>query len=176
MKHNPREISLLAKSFLDVNDVAVHVISESIGAEWLKRQKQAEHLDNLHIFNFQRFEAMSDVLGSGDVLIAILEADAGVFSVPSKVLTYLCAQRPLLLSVPPENLAARIVKENELGVVVPPGQDEEFIEAANELYKNPLLRWQYAQNARRYAEENFDIEKIASRFLKIIKSQLEKEL
>ncbi|MCJ7532457.1 MAG: glycosyltransferase, partial [Anaerolineales bacterium] len=138
------------------------------GAEWLNRQKDAERLDNLQILNYQPFEMMSELLGSGDVLVAILEADAGVYSVPSKVLSYLCAQRPVLLSVPSENLAARIVKENELGVVVPPGNDEEFIEAANELYKNPLLRWQYAQNAHRYAEQNFDIEKIAVKFLKII--------
>ena len=168
MKHNPKVFSLLVKSFLDVKAVAVCVISEGVGAEWLKQQKEVEHLNNLDILNYQPFDTMSDVLGSGDVLIAILEKDAGVFSVPSKVLTYLCSQRPLLLSVPSENLAARIVKENELGVVVPPGNDEEFIEAANKLHKNPSLRWQYAQNARRYAEENFDIEKIAVKFLKII--------
>ncbi len=169
MKHNPAVLSRLAGSFLNNQDVVVYVISETIGAEWLKQQKEAEHLDNLEILNYQPFEVMSDVLASGDVLVAILEADAGRFSVPSKILTYMCSQRPLLLSVPPENLAARLVKENLLGMVIPPGKDEEFAAAAHELHKNAHLRGQYAQNARRYAEQNFKIEEITDQFLKTIR-------
>jgi glycosyltransferase involved in cell wall biosynthesis len=168
MKKNPALLILLANSFRDTKDVTVFVVSESKGAVWLKRQKKESDLHNLYILNYQPLEAMSDILGYGDVIVAILGTDAGVYSVPYKIFTYICSLRPLLLSVPPESLVARIVKENKLGVVVPPGQDERFIEAARELYENSSLRYRYAQNARRYAEQNFDIEKIAVKFLKII--------
>ena len=168
MKHNPAVLARLAGSFSDDPDVSVVVVSETIGARWLEQQKEAGGLDNLHILNYQPFEEMSEVLSSGDVLVAILEADAGKFSVPSKILSYMCAQRPLLLSMPPENLAARLVKENQLGIVVPPGKSEEFVAAAHELRRNASLRAEYAQNARRFAEQAFKIEEIADRFLQII--------
>ena len=35
--------------------------------------------------------------------------EAGAFSVPSKTLTYLCAARPILAAVPPQNAAAHLV-------------------------------------------------------------------
>ena len=67
------------------------------------------------------------------MLVAILEADAGVFSVPSKVLSYLCAGRPLLLAVPKENLAAKIVVECGAGLVVEPSDLAGFCAAARQV-------------------------------------------
>ena len=64
----------------------------------------------LMLLPFQPYEVLPEVLASADVLIAILEPDAGVFSVPSKVLSYHCAGRPILAAIPAENLAARIIE------------------------------------------------------------------
>ena len=82
---------------------------------------------------FSRSTVLPDVLGSADVLVAILEADAGVFSVPSKVLSYFCAGRPVLLAVPRENLAAKIVVESGAGLVVEPSDVAGFCRAAQQL-------------------------------------------
>jgi glycosyltransferase involved in cell wall biosynthesis len=91
-----------------------------------------------------------------------------VFSVPSKVLTYLCAQRPLLLAVPLENLAAKIVADNEAGYVLLPGDADGFLERADQLMQDTDLRGRLARNARNYAEANFDIQKIGDQFENII--------
>jgi len=105
---------------------------------------------------------------TADVLFAVLEADAGVFSVPSKVLSYLCAQRPLLLSVPLDNLASRIVKGNDAGLVVDPSDISKFIDSANMLFGDNSLRSKLAQNGRKYAIENFNIDEISDKFELII--------
>ena len=86
---------------------------------------------------------------------------------PSKVLTYHCAGRPLLLSVPKENLSARLVEGLETGIVVPPNENERFLDAVKRLIGNGNLRQKYGKNARRYAENTFDIEKITDKFEKI---------
>ena len=90
-KHNPDALVRLAQHYKQEPKTKVVVISEGLGAQWLKEQKNQLGLDNLILMNFQPFDQMSEVLGAADVLIALLEADAGVYSVPSKVLTYLCA-------------------------------------------------------------------------------------
>lgn len=169
MKHNPDLIIQLSKQFLSTTeDVRVIVISEGLGADWIKKQKKEQHLGNLIILPYQPYACLPDVLGSADVLLAILEPDAGFFSVPSKVLSYLCTQRPLLLAVPLENLAARVVRQNEAGFVVIPNDIEGFINKAVALYENSELCKTFARNGRQYAEKQFDIDKITTRFEEII--------
>ena len=170
MKHNPALILELAKRNADNPDVRVVVISEGIGAEWLKSESAAARLSNLVILPYQPFPDLPSVLASGDVLVGILEAEAGLFSVPSKTLSYLCAGRPLLLAMPPENLAARITSDQEAGLVSAPDDIPGFLENANKLHQSPGLRAKMARNARAYAEETFPIGKTAAVFDQILAS------
>ncbi|MBY0359188.1 MAG: glycosyltransferase family 4 protein [Candidatus Obscuribacterales bacterium] len=165
LKHNPELLVRLAQHFPKQPQVKIVVISQGLGADWLKKQKEELGLDNLLLLDFQPFALMPQVLATADVLISILEPEASSYSVPSKVLSYLCAQRPLLLSMPKNNLAAKIVLENKAGLVAETG--EEFIAQAQELFTNPQMHWQIANNARAYAERTFDITKIGSCFSEI---------
>ena len=174
MKHNPALLVELAQQFIEQPDVRVVVISEGIGADWLQTQQSELQLNNLILLDYQPFAELPNVLGMADVLVAILEPDAGVFSVPSKVLSYLCAKRPLLLAVPQENLAARIVIENEAGLVVDPDDAGGFLENATTLFADGALRDRLSKNGRTYAEAHFDIKKISNQFEKIIISATEK--
>ncbi|WP_022854406.1 glycosyltransferase family 4 protein [Thermodesulfatator atlanticus] len=172
IKHNPELLLKLAEAFKENKRIKVVVISEGLGAEWLKEKKKEKSLDNLFIMKFQPFEVLPQVLASADVLVAILEADAGIFSVPSKVLTYHCVGRPLLLAVPQENLAAKIIRKYNTGITVDPRDIHAFVNAARRLLENKTLRSKLGINARKYAEEHFNIEKITDKFEWIIKDVL----
>lgn len=164
MKHNPDLLRRLAVRFRDDAGVRVVVISEGPGADWLRERKGAEKLGNLELLPFQPFEDMPDALAAADVLVAVLEADAGVFSVPSKVLTYHCAGKPILAAIPSANLAARIIAKERTGICVEPADFMGFLEAAAALRQDRPLCRQCGSAARAYAENNFDITKIAGRF------------
>jgi glycosyltransferase involved in cell wall biosynthesis len=171
LKHNPDLLVHLAMNFANRDDVRVVVISEGLGADYLAGQKQSLNLANLILLPFQAFEDMPDVLASADVLISILEKEAGIFAVPSKVLTYLCAARPLLLAIPEQNLAARIVRENGAGLSAAPDDPEAFAAAARHLVAYPALRADMAQRARAYAERTFDVQAIATKFENFLTAQ-----
>lgn len=164
MKHNPDLLLRLALRARSRPDVRVVVVSQGLGADWLAERKAAQGVDNLVLLPFQPFEELPDVLGAADVLLALLEPDAGVFSVPSKVLTYLCAARPVLLAVPPENLAAQIVQREGAGRVVAPDDTAGFVAAAEALLDDPDARTAAGRRARAYAEQAFDIDAITDRF------------
>ncbi|NNF58691.1 MAG: glycosyltransferase family 4 protein [Rhodothermaceae bacterium] len=168
MKHNPDLLLRLAERWRGDDSVRVVVITEGPGAEWLRAQKAKTGLETLLLLPYQPFEELPDVFGAADVLVAILEPDAGVFSVPSKVLTYLCAGRALLLAVPPENLAARIVTRSASGVVVPPTAPTAFVHEAAKLLADEPRRLEAGIRARAYAETTFEIERIAERFEEIL--------
>jgi colanic acid biosynthesis glycosyl transferase WcaI len=164
LKHDPAGIATLARAFADRPDVVFAVVSQGPGADWLAAAKARGGLDNLTLLPFQPYERFSEVLASAAVVLAVIEPDAGIFSVPSKVLSYLAAARPILLSVPPENLAARTVLRAEAGLVVPPGDGPGLARGLGRLLDDDVLRRQLGRNARIHAERTFDIERIADRF------------
>ena len=110
------------------------------------------------------------MLGSGDVLLVLLEPDAGVFSVPSKVLTYHCAGRPILGALPHDNLAARIIGDNGSGLVVEPGDRTVSSRLRRRSSTIQQRRRAMAEAARDYAERTFDIDRITDEFDRILRS------
>lgn len=168
LKHNPRVFIQLAKHFLPIRDVVIVVISDGPGSDWLRTEQQNQALHNLLILPFQPYEELPYALASADVLLSVLDTQAGTYSVPSKVLTYFCSGRPVLLSAPLDNLAARIVQKQEAGLVAPTENIDLFCKYAEELHHCIELRRSYGENARAYAESNFDINTIGTRFLECI--------
>jgi glycosyltransferase involved in cell wall biosynthesis len=167
-KHNPILFLKLAQSLLSDNSCCVVVNSEGPAADWLRDKASAEGLVNLIVNPFQPYSDMSDVLGTADVLISILESSAGAFSIPSKVLSYHCAARPMLLAVPSTNLASRIVCQERTGLVVDPSNLDEFVQAAIRLRALPSERIAMSERARAYAEKTFNIDTISEKFCEII--------
>jgi colanic acid biosynthesis glycosyl transferase WcaI len=168
VKHNPELLLRLAHDFRDDDDVRVVVISEGVGADFLADAAVDEKLSNLVVLGFQPYERLPEVLATADVLVGILEVDAGAFAIPSKVLTYLCAERAVLGAIPSENLAAKTIGQSRGGVVVDPGSPQALVDAARRLLDDGAWRKRCGKNARAYAEAAFDIEKVADRFAVIL--------
>jgi glycosyltransferase involved in cell wall biosynthesis len=168
IKHNPELLLRLARHFRAEPDVRVVVVSEGAGADVLANAVAEERLTNLVLLGFQPYERLPEVLASGDVLVAILEPEAGVYAIPSKVLTYLCAGRPLLAAIPAENLAAKTVVRSGAGVAVDPREPGPFIAAAGGLLNNSVGRRRHGDSARAYAEATFDIGEVGDRFEEIL--------
>jgi len=164
LKHNPGLLLALAKAHREDPRVIVVVISEGLGADWLRKAAAEAGLQNLRFLPFQPFERMSEVLASADVLVAMLEESAGVFSVPSKILTYLCAGRPVLLAAPPGNQAVTLIAGAQAGIVCAAADEVKFLDAARALLGDDRARAQMGGSARRYAEREFDVARIAQRF------------
>jgi glycosyltransferase involved in cell wall biosynthesis len=169
MKHNPGLLLALARACRTRPGVRVVVASEGPGADWLRARVAEERLDNLEVLGFQPFAVLPAMLASADVLLAVLEEEAGVFSVPSKVMSYLCAGRPIVAAVPSSNLAARLLGAVGAGAVVRPGDEAGFVGAALGLLDAPNARTMAGLRGRRYAEETFAIDRIAGRFEEVLR-------
>jgi glycosyltransferase involved in cell wall biosynthesis len=172
LKHNPSILSAAAGYFREHKEVVFIVISEGLGADFLQKEKEKQQLDNLLLLPFQHFRDMSQVLGTADILLAILENDAGAYSVPSKILAYLCAEKPIVLAMPPDNLSASIVLDNKAGYCIAPDNQQDFFLQIEKLITDPVLRREMGHNGRAYAEKNFDIEHIENKFMQVFKTIL----
>jgi putative colanic acid biosynthesis glycosyltransferase WcaI len=165
-KHDPGLLLELAR-WAGRRDALVVVVSEGPGADWLAEHGGAEPA--LRLLPYQPYDRLPEVLASADVLVAVLEPEAGAFSVPSKILAYLCAERPLLVSVPAGNLAARVVERSGGGLVVPAADPAALIAAAGTLLGDEKLRSALGGRARAYAETTFDLAAVGARFEAVLR-------
>lgn len=159
-KHNPDILLAAAKQL----PVSIEVFSEGKVADSLSRRASEEGVANLSVRAWVPFGDLPKVLAKADILIAMIEQDAGIFSVPSKVLTYLCCGKPILAAIPTGNLARRIIERVQAGLVSSPSDAGSFIENLRKLAGDVPLRKALGANGRDYAEKNFDIQRIGDRF------------
>lgn len=169
MKHNPQMIRRLARYFADDARIQFVVATDGVGRQALEEGQRKQNLSNLLLLPLQPFEIFPQVLASADILLVLLENDAGIFSVPSKVWSGYCAARPTLLAAPPGNLAARLTRDIGAGLAVRPDDFDGAVFAILDLARDAEKRKSMGQNARRFAEEHFPAHKVAARFEKVIK-------
>jgi glycosyltransferase involved in cell wall biosynthesis len=163
-KHNP----LLLLQMLDGIrargvDAMLVVASEGEGADDLAAA--AGERADVRVVGYQPAERFSEVLSSADAVVALLEPDAGRFSVPSKVLSYLSAGRAILALLPADNPAADDVRA--AGGYVGPPDAAGAVGAADWIVrttKDPAALEGIGLRARALAEDRFDIARIADRF------------
>ncbi len=163
-KHNPELLLELARHV----DADVHLFSQGSAPDYVRETGAAEGLDNLFVWPWASVEDLPKVLGSADILYAVIEPDAGVFSVPSKVLSYLAAGRTVLGSIPLDNLAAQTVLRADAGRMVAPEDVSGLIATARVLLLDDQVRERIGANGRAYAERTFDVDGVAARFATII--------
>ncbi len=168
LKHNPVHLANLARAFQSDAEVRIVAVSQGPGRAYLEAAKVKDHLDNLLLLDYQPFEKLSDVLSCADVSVLLLENFADSLSVPSKVYSYFCSERPILGAIPATNLACRIVERERAGICIAPEDESGFIAAANRLRCDSALRQAMVANQRPYALRAFDIDHIGARFSAVI--------
>lgn len=162
-KHDPALMLALADG---LPHARVVVVSEGAGSDRLATA--AAGRPNLILLPIQPAARVPEVLASADVLVAMLDADANVFSVPSKVLTYLAVGRPILAAIPHANLAARTIVAAQAGRAVEPTDRTGFVAAARDMLAHHEARAAAGAAARAYAETAFEIEAIADSFESVL--------
>ena len=169
LKHNPALLVALAARVREQGkDVRLVVVNEGDAVE-VVRAEAARRDVPLTLLPFQPYERLPEVLGSGDILLVLLEQQAGAFSVPSKTLSYLCAGRPVLGLIPSENLAAELVHEAG-GYVAAPREDalDGAAAWAAEVLDDAERRHEIGEAARELAEREFALAECTDRFETIL--------
>jgi len=169
LKHDPALAVRLARAVRD-RGVGVRLVVVNDGPAVEVLREEAARLDvDITLLPFQPYERLSEVLATGDVLLVLLEAQAGEFSVPSKTLSYLSAGRPIVGLMPVQNLAGELIREAGGYVAAPvAGEIDGAAEWVAAVLADPDHRDELGQAARTLAENEFALEGAADRFESIL--------
>jgi len=114
------------------------------------------HLDNVRLLEIQPAESFPKMLAAADVLLLMQRAAIIDAVVPSKLLSYMAAGRPIVAAVNPMSVAAKLISDAQCGVLVPPEDPIRLADALRDLAANPVLRADLGRRGREHAEANFN--------------------
>lgn len=117
-----------------------------------REKVERQHLDRVIIHNPWRTEETQPVLQMADVLLLPTKARQSLISVPSKLISYFLAGRPVIAAVLQESDTATAIYESGAGWVIAPDSEDEMaaaIEMACQQSKESLSHMGTA--GRRYA-------------------------
>jgi colanic acid biosynthesis glycosyl transferase WcaI len=121
----------------------------------IEREISRRGLHNVRLLPFQPLEMLAQMYSAADALLLNQKAAMKEAVIPSKLLTYMAAGRPVIAAASAESEAARQVRLASCGLVIPADRPEALVEAALLLRENPAMRKEFALKGREYALRHF---------------------
>lgn len=163
----------LIESFGPVDEPGAILLVAGEGSSLHACQSMARHLaaDRVRFHHPWPEEETAEVLGAADLLVLPTRGLQSAVSVPSKLIAYLLAGRPVLAIATPDSETAAVVRASGAGWIVRPGDDESLAVAIGEA--RALSRAERAalgEAGRRYALDHFSRRIVLPRLLEIVRS------
>ena len=114
-------------------------------------------LENIRLLPFQPAEAVPEVQASCDASLLTMHGNASNTSVPSKLITYLAASRPVVCAARSDSAVSRTVLDARAGLVVPPGNARSIADAILKLRSDRPAAVSLGQSGRQYFEQHFTL-------------------
>lgn len=89
-------------------------------------------------------------------------------ALPAKFFEYCACGVPVIATIFEDSILSRMLREYQIGLAVPPNDDESLKNAIIKIYEDCPYREAAGRRARRLIEEQFDRKKIAEKFLQLI--------
>ncbi len=115
-----------AYAMKDRTDAHFLFLGNGVKRKWLETYVLEHELKNVTLLDPRPRSEQSDFLNACDVALVSLVAKMTGVSMPSRTYNILAAGKPILALTEPESELARLVREEKVGWIVPPG-DPEFL-------------------------------------------------
>ena len=152
-------------------DVRLMLIGDGMQKSMLQGEVKKHNLDNVIFVDPVPKEAIGDFINASDACTAVLKRIEVYKTVyPNKVFDYMSAAKPIILGI--DGVARKLIEDANAGIFVQPENASLFAEAAMKLKSNPELAVRYGQNGLAYVHENYDRERLADKYIAVIKKLL----
>jgi colanic acid biosynthesis glycosyl transferase WcaI len=155
--------------------VACCVTGEGPYLSELKKTANELGLRRFQFLPLQPRETLPDQLSSADVLVITQRAAIRDVVFPGKLLYYMSSGRPILASVSEDSETGRFIRDNAVGMVVPPERPDLLAAAICWMQAHPEELRQFGLNGRRVVETQFDRNVVLNKFAAHIERQVVKQ-
>lgn len=166
VKQNPTIMVECARRLAHRNDIFFAVVGEGAMKKTVQDLIDEYRLANIRILPLRERSELGDMLTSADVLLAPQRKEVVDIVVPSKMIAYLTSKKPVLASAHAESEIARMLKENDAGVIIEPENVETMVEAILALKEDRQRGLEIGKRGYEFVSANFAHEVVKERFYK----------
>jgi len=156
-----------AKLLAGNRDVHFAFIGDGPLVPSLRERVHDAGLGNVSFAPFQPRERLAEVQGLADASLVTLRPGHGRTSVPSKVLGYMAAGRPVIAAVDADSETARLIRESGCGAVVPPKDARRLADVITELQQDAARRADCGRRGRSHLEQNYAKDVALQRYVNV---------
>ncbi|HCC30983.1 MAG TPA: hypothetical protein DEQ03_13195 [Marinilabiliales bacterium] len=149
-------------------DILFLLVGEGQAKDRVEAMAREFGLNNIRFLPFQPRERLSEVQATADVSLVTLAPGRGKTSVPSKVLGYMAAARPVIAAVDDDCDTAELIREAHCGLVVPPAQPETLSDAILNFSQDSEARKLAGENGLKYFECYFERKQVMAKYIALI--------
>jgi colanic acid biosynthesis glycosyl transferase WcaI len=148
----------VARRLTNRPEVTLVCIGEGVLKANMQTAAAGAGLSNIIFMPVQPIERVAEMHAAADVTILTTQVDYPDASIPSKLISYLAAGRPVVCAAHHASTVAKIVRNANAGIIVEAGAVESVAAAISFLLDDPAEVQQMGENARRCFEEQFTFE------------------
>jgi len=159
-----------ASQLLDKCDIHFLFIGSGAKKRWLEEEITRRKLSNITILPSRPRDDQVNFLNACDIALVSLVLGMKGISVPSRIYNILAAGKPIIAVADPDSELALVVKEEDIGWVVAPGDVDGLRMAILEAKANPDLLVQMGQRARQAAVTKYSFELVNKAYTEMVAS------
>jgi colanic acid biosynthesis glycosyl transferase WcaI len=126
-------------------------------------EDRLQFVDRQPMAEMPRFMAAADAL-----LVHLRRSELSRYVIPTKTLAYLAAGKPVLMAM--EGAAADLVRDAGAGVIVPPDEPQQLVDALRQLAAMPVEeRERYGAAGREYLQQNLTKQKVIPQYEEVLR-------
>lgn len=150
-------------------DILLLCVGEGVLKNEMMSQSSKYGLQNIRFEPFQDRTRVPEMHAAADVCLLTMRNGYLNASVPSKLISYMAAGRPIVCSASAETDVARMVSESHAGIVARAGDPDALAHALLRLRAAPITARTMGSNARSYFETELAFKRRYEQFLAAIK-------
>jgi putative colanic acid biosynthesis glycosyltransferase WcaI len=158
-----------AVEFQHDEHVRILVVGDGAARPDFERAVYKAGVKNMLLLPFQERERVADVYATADVCVSPMRFGFSYYTIPSKVLTAMAAERVVVAAAEADTETARLLTESNGGVVVGPESAEALVAAIRQLRRRPDRRRDMGRRARQWVVDFYGREAILASYDRLVR-------
>ena len=157
-----------AMKLRDRRDIHFLMIGKGPKKQWLEQRVAEERLENMTVLDFRpRGELLDSMNACHAGIISFLPKMSGV-SVPGRMYDLMAVGKPIVAVVDSDSELARVIREESIGWVVPPGDPDKLVETLLKARQSPGVIEQMGLRSRETAERKYSLNAKINGYLEML--------